>query len=285
MSENLNRGIRDFSQYDTMETEELEQILRLDAEAPEGAESDTELLLYVMEVLASRRNNSNITGNTAQQAWESFQKHYMPEDCLEVESKKELQRIATPWMRRMIAAAAVVALVIAIPITAKAFGFEDIWNVIAHWAKETFSFVNADHPNNKCEPNPDDDNEYASLQELIEKNNCDSSLVPTWVPEGFILEKVEKDITPVQKVFRAFYRKDDKALKIRIQIYLDSDPGKIEVNEELIEVYRSNNIEYYLMTNHNQIQAIWRFDSYEFYIAGDISVNEIKQMIDSIEKG
>ena len=48
MSENLNRGARDFSKYDTMATADLEEILRLDAESPEGAESDTELLLYVM---------------------------------------------------------------------------------------------------------------------------------------------------------------------------------------------------------------------------------------------
>ena len=77
MSENLNR---DFSKYEAMSTEELEEILRLDAEAPEGAQSDTELVLYILEVLASRRNTNNITGNTAQEAWESFQQNYMPEE-------------------------------------------------------------------------------------------------------------------------------------------------------------------------------------------------------------
>ena len=77
MSEKLNR---DFSRYEAMTTEELEEILRLDAEAPEGAGSDTELILYILEVLASRKNAKNITGNTAQAAWESFQQNYMPEE-------------------------------------------------------------------------------------------------------------------------------------------------------------------------------------------------------------
>ena len=45
MSENLNR---DFSQYEAMTTKELEEILRLDAEAPEGAQSDTELILFIL---------------------------------------------------------------------------------------------------------------------------------------------------------------------------------------------------------------------------------------------
>ena len=78
MSENLNR---DFSKYEAMETKELEEILRLDAEAPEGAQTDTELLLYILEVLASRNNTESITENKAQKAWESFERNYMPEEC------------------------------------------------------------------------------------------------------------------------------------------------------------------------------------------------------------
>ena len=50
MSENLNR---DFSQYEAMTTKELEEILRLDAEAPEGAQSDTELILFTGRMLCS----------------------------------------------------------------------------------------------------------------------------------------------------------------------------------------------------------------------------------------
>ena len=144
MSENLNRGIRDFSKYDSMETEELEQILRLDAEAPEGTESDTELLLYVMEVLASRRNNTNITGNTAQQAWESFQQNYMPHGIHDSKSQTNNRVASAPWVRRLIAAAAVIVLVIVIPVSAKAFSLEKLWDVIATWAKETFSFIGSE---------------------------------------------------------------------------------------------------------------------------------------------
>ena len=59
MSENQNRN--DYSQYDSMTTEELEEILRLDAEAPQGQAADGELIFYVMEVLA-KREKENSTG-------------------------------------------------------------------------------------------------------------------------------------------------------------------------------------------------------------------------------
>lgn len=93
MSENRNR---DYSKYDDMTTEELEEILRLDASAPDGEDSDTELLLYVMEVLANRRKNMNITGKTALEAWESFQQNYLDEECSEDVQEPKKNRTATP---------------------------------------------------------------------------------------------------------------------------------------------------------------------------------------------
>ena len=284
MSDNLNRGIRDFSKYDTMGIEELEEILRLDAEAPEGVESDTELLLYVMEVLARRRNNSIITGNTAQEAWESFQKNYMPGEYLGVEPKKKSKRIVAPWVRRLISTAAVIALIVFIPISAKALGLDDIWSVFAHWAKETFSFVSGSNTA-VSEPNVISEEAYSSLQNALEKSNRNPNLIPTWIPDGFVLEKIEKDVTPIQERYRAFYSNNGKALEIFIQVYINTDPRKLEQNDNLIEVYESNNIDFYIFTNFNQIRAVWITENFESYITGDVSLEEIKQMIDSIKEG
>lgn len=284
MSENLNRGIRDFSKYDSMEAEELEQILRLDAEAPEGTESDTELLLYVMEVLASRRNNTNITGNTAQQAWESFQKNYMPLDIHDSKSQTNNRVASAPWVRRLIAAAAVIVLVIVIPVSAKAFSLEKLWDVIATWAKETFSFIGSEDiaGHEVTASSPED---CISLQDALVKSNRDPNITPTWIPDGFVLDKIEKDISPVQEVYRATYRNGSNVLKIRVQSFLESSPAKIEINEKLIEIYKSDNIEYYIFDNYDHLRAIWITDTYECYISGDIPIDELKQMIDSIGKG
>ena len=68
MSENQNRRVGNLSKYDAMTTEELEEILRLDAEAPQEQESDIEMILYIMEVLAKRKRNNGHTGKTAQEA-------------------------------------------------------------------------------------------------------------------------------------------------------------------------------------------------------------------------
>ena len=280
MSENMNRGSRDFSKFDTMETEELEEILRLDVEAPEEEETDTELLLYVMEVLAERRKNANITGNNAHDAWKSFEENYMPENSLETKSKPAPVR----WVRRVIAIAAVLALVVLIPVSAKAMKLDQLWNVVAKWAKETFSFVSGGDTD-VDEPSPDRRDELTPLLELLQKSERDATIVPTWVPDGFVLERVEQDITPIQEVYRAFYMNGDKKLRIRIHTYLEEDIHNFEMEDDYSEVYSVSGVDYYIFDNLGQIQVVWVVDIYECIISGDLSVEEAKLMIDSIGKG
>lgn len=280
MPENLNR---DFSQYDLMETEELEKILRLDAEAPEGAESDTELLLYVMEVLARRRNNNHdIAGKNAHSAWSEFQEHYMPETILD-NPKKEKRRPAL-WLRRAVAVAAVLVLVFSIPVTAKALTIGEIWDIFARWAKETFSFVSGENTT-VSEPSPDNQNEYNSFTQYLQKNGILTNAMPTLIPEGFILDSIEQDISPIQETYSAFYFKNGKLLSIQVRTHLSEDIQNNEIENDPIEIYVSDGIEYYIFKNLDQLRAIWAVDSYECLITGDVTLDEIKMMIDSIEKG
>ena len=176
MSETLNR---DFSKYEAMETKELEEILRLDAEAPEGTQTDTALLLYILEVLASRNNTENITENKAQKAWESFERNYMPEECQNPVARKK----RVPWLRRLAATAAAVALLIVIPFSTKALTLEEIMEIFGRWAKETFSFVSSENTE-VSEPVSDDGRNFSSLQEMLREDNRDASIIPTWIPSG-----------------------------------------------------------------------------------------------------
>lgn len=277
MSENLNR---DFSKYETMSTEELEEILRLDAEAPEGAQSDTELVLYILEVLASRRNTNNITGNTAQEAWESFQQNYMPEEPQKpVGTKKPVL-----WMRKLAAAAAVVALLIFIPISARALTLEEMWDIFARWAKETFSFVSGESTE-ISEPVQEDPRDFTSLQEMLRAHKRDASIVPTWIPEGFILDKIEKDSSPLREIYTVLYLDISKELRIQVTTYLSEGIRNNEVENDPIEIYSHNEIDYYIFKNLDQLFVTWMADSYECFISGDVSIDEIKMMIDSIRKG
>lgn len=285
MSENQNRGSIDFAKYDSMETEELEEILRLDAEAPEGQASDGELLLYIMGVLAERKRTSVNPGNTAQEAWESFKENYLPKE--EEEHTQEAKQPAKPartWLPRLIAAAALVAILISIPMAASAFGWQDIWNAVAKWAKETFSFV-SDNGAGTDTPEPSDGLTYKSLQQALEEANNRSDIVPTKLPERYILKQVIVNESPMRSTYMAHYKYGEASMKIAVQAYMEADPEKVEINEELLEVYEASGVEYYIFSNLDQLRAVWIVDFYECYISGELTIEEIKMMIDSIGKG
>lgn len=73
MPDYKNRRQTDFSVFNHMSTEDLENILRLDAQNSEGGEEDTDLILYIMEVLADRDHNEN--EKSTEEAFRSFQKN------------------------------------------------------------------------------------------------------------------------------------------------------------------------------------------------------------------
>lgn len=279
MSENQNR---EFAKYDAMATEELEEILRADSQSPEGQESDGELLLYVMGVLAERKRNSDNPGKTAQQAWESFEKHYLPkeEETHTVQSNRE-----TPCFRRWVAAAAVVAILVTIPFTASALSWDEIWNAVATWAKNTFSFTSNPDATQATEPSPTNFDGYTSLQQALAETNRGDALVPTWIPNRYILKDIRVDENPMRKTYTAVYTEDNAMLRISVQSYLDADPEKVEINEDLLEIYSVDEVEYYIFSNMDQLCAVWINGSYECNISGSITIEEIKLMIDSIVKG
>ena len=282
MSENEHRGTRDLSQYDSMPTEVLDQILRADAEAPAEQESDIELILYIMEVLARRKKENQQSGKSAQQAWESFRKHYLPEQ--EIQNQNVKKPSGRPWLRRIAACAAVVILILCIPLSTRAFSLEELWDVVARWAKETFSFVSGD-AEQVSEPSPTYDGDYTSLQDLLRRNKIDETIVPAWIPDGFVLEKAEKDVMPKREVYRAFYLNGSNELTVRIQTLTPTDSSNVEIEEEPLEISEISGIKYYFFVNSNQLQVIWFDNSYECIISGDLSIEDAKKMVSSIERG
>lgn len=287
MPDSLNRRDEKFAKYDALSTDELQQILRDDASKPEGEESNTEALFYVMEVLAKRRQARN-EGKSPEEALESFKQNYYTEN--DISSVSERTTAASKpssrgrWRRGLIAAAAMLVIVIGSSITANAMGF-DLWEVIAKWTQETFHFGYASQTEETDVPTPDYENPCASLQEALDKRNITVSLVPTWIPNGYIEGEVKITETPKHRAFKANYDSSENVIVIRIAEYLDSYPMQIEKSDDLIEIYTFNGIDFYIFQNYEQLKAVWNSEHFECYIAGPITLSELKVIIDSIGKG
>lgn len=276
-----------FKHYDAMSTEELQQILRDDASKHEGSESDMEMLLYVMDVLAKRRQ-ANHEGKTPEEALETFKQKYNTEIDIssDFESDSAPCRMyrGTRWMRGLIAAVVALVFMIGGSFTANAMGF-DVWDIIAKWTQETFHFAYAGDVEESNAPSSDYIYPCASLQEALDKRNITTALVPTWIPDGYVEENVELIQTPKQRIFAGEFNSIEGTLRIRIADYLDSYPTQIEQNDSLVEIYQSCGISYYIFDNDGLLQAVWINENYECFISGSLTLSDLKEMIDSIEKG
>ena len=279
MSENLNRSSQDFSKYDSMSIGELEEILRADAQGPEGDDSDVDEILYVMEVLAKKRRQNGIAGKTALEAYQEFQQHYLPMD--KKESKPRRKSNVIPF-RRIAAVAASLVFVFTLATSANAFSIKDIWNAVARWAEETFSFSMGVEIR---EPKANSELEYESLSDILLKNNIIPTFLPTYLPEDYTLADIFISESPLREEYLGIYKNDSNSLKISIKTFAELEPEQIEQSEGFSEKYTHLGIEYYIFSNYDQSRAVWIVDTFEVYISGNITVEQIKMMIDSIEKG
>lgn len=281
MSENRNRSQETYANYDSMTDEELEELLRLDAGAPEGDELDAETLLYIMGLLADRRKNNKITGKTAQESFESFKRNYLNEDehIVSTPAKKKV----TPsmrWLRRLTAVAAVLAVILLGSVTIKASGIT-LWEAVVTWAQETFHFGSGE----QGEPNANNIREYDSLAEALAVMERKTALVPTWIPDGYELTEIKIAENPVQRKYIAIYRSGETILKITVQSYLNSYPEQMEQSVGYDDVYITTTATYYFFFDHELLQVAWIDDTYECYISGELTIEQATQMVNSIEEG
>lgn len=285
MSENQSRRVSELSKFDAMTTEELEEILRLDAETLEEQESDTEMLLYIMGILADRNRRNGHTGNTAQEAYESFRKNYMPEveeKIVTPDNKVKPKLSSLRWLRTLSAVAAVLMIIFLGSVTAKAFGV-DIWETVVKWTQETFHFGDGRQMDDR--PDGNDRGDYESLQDALDKAEIETHLVPAWVPSGYQLTDISVEETPFRDVYTAQYKNGEKELLITIRNHLNSNPQYVEQSDGLIETYEASGITYYIFSNNEKMRAAWITASYECSILGELTIDDLKLMIDSIEKG
>ena len=271
----------DLSRFDSMSTEELQEILRKHTHGELETEPDTQDLFKIMEVLSKRRQQQNPQAfRTDDEALAEFHKHYMPKESRTVAQHKATKLPSRPL--RTIAAVLAVVLILAAgtTITAKALNY-DIWRKFASWTTEIFHFT--DSPQTSAS-SPDQSNnvELASLLEALAQHKIPEAIVPTWLPDGYKNKDITVMQSPKETSVHAIYERNNLELIIRIRQTIGVEPEQIEKNDELLEIYTVDSVEYYIFSNTETLQTTWILGEIECQIIGKITIEEMKAMIDSI---
>lgn len=189
------------------------------------------------------------------------------------------------FFRRLIQVAAMIAVLLFSMVTVQAFGF-DIFGAIAKWTSSTFHFSDdsvqyatvGDYPIAEGEQK-----EYDSLQAALGDFHIVGEVAPTWVPERFELQSVVADIKYHGFLIREVYASSDGgSLSLTIQNYDSAMQSQIEKDVEGTTIYESGGVEHYLVSDKSFEKAVWINGQLECRIIGNVTCQELKEMIDSI---
>ena len=279
MSELNNRA--EFSHYDSMSTEELQEILRKHAHDELETEPDTDELYYIMEVLARRREEEDPQAfRSDEEALADFRKNYMPKATQE--GRANVIRFPNRAFKMVAAVLAIVLiLVVGTSITAEALHI-DIWGNFANWTKEIFQFTDTPQGTTAANPEKENNMELASLQAALDQHKITEKIVPTWMPEGYKSTDLKIVNTPRVLNISAIYEKNGERLIIKIRQTIGVPATQVEKNDDLLEIYVVDGVEYYIFSNTETLQAAWSIGEFECVISGKITLEEMKAMINSI---
>lgn len=179
----------------------------------------------------------------------------------------------------VVTVAATMAAVLALMIGAQAAGI-DVFGNLARWTDETFHFI---LPGREPEVSP----YYEPFRKALEDNGLPGELAPKWYPEGFVTEGPEVEESKRRDtVTNVFYNTEGKKLTISVGHRSDSDrlnSKAYEKDASSVEVYESGTKSFYILANYrNTTWATWSNEDLDVIIRGNLSVDEVKRIIDSI---
>lgn len=277
-----------------MRTEELEALLQQEFTAADGGEPDVDYIMAIMEVMKQRDANPPAAEVDVDAAWRDFKENYQGQasayetEVLPERDSSHLDQITSPSpkkkSRRILRAAVITAACIVILCgAASAFGF-DILQAFADWTAETFGFVT---PGQEEAEAPQDD-PYNTLRLAVSKET-DIPTVPTWFPDGTVLIGNISVVEHLDKTrIQASFETNKGQFTIRVQIY-NTVPEKYEgtyhVDNEFSEPYEVDGIIHYIMSNNDTNSVAWVNGVVEGHIQGNLSVEDLKEMVNSIYQG
>ena len=279
-----NQGSR--PAWEDLTTQELDDLLAQDFAAGQDGLLDTEAILAMTEVINNREEDTPIDADL-QAAWETFRARIREKEASPAESapeelpaapgavpfvKPERKKPGRKKLRWAVAAAAVVCL-LAVPALC-GDGVESL----VDWTAEIFSFGK--------ENGIDESQSKVMLSELESQVSAltDLPVLPTWYPEGTRIEQVETYEVSGSKDICAVFERQGEAFSLTITVYetIPEQMGGYEKNDETPKQYFANGIPHYIMGNMDWHSAAWVNENVECFIQGNLTVEELTQMIDSI---
>ena len=260
-------------EMECLSIEQLDELLQkeLQKERP-----DENVVLPILHALRHKElDHPVIVENKDTGAWEEYQKHIIATD----------RPTRGNWRRRLpkvIAAAAAAAVIVcAIPFVGQANGALDILYRI------TDSFVEFFRPgggNTNSAGVYVFETDHPGLQQVYDavvELGVTDSVVPMWLPEGYVLAELEELPAPGGVRLCAKFIKEEKSIFIQYKIAADASLSLYE-KKDGVTFYEVNDQKHLIYENVNNCGAVWALEDVECMISAELETDDLYKMITSI---
>ena len=187
-----------YSRFDDMSSEELENILRADSDLPDGEISDTDMIVYIASILAQREKaepSGRFESDDA--AWERFEAQNV---C--AAHRNTVRRLQ---VRRMIAAAAVIVLIVAGALSVSARESIRSFSSVKWTDNELIvNILPGDGTGVTADEDEDPDAELervapqlSTIAEYLIEDGYSTHCLPSYIPEGYRVGEIMRTYAPM----------------------------------------------------------------------------------------
>ena len=268
--------------------EQLRQLLLTQMDA---VNVDVDLVRCITTILAKREeeNGHEIDRHTA---LKSFKQEYETTpalyrlDAIENEvahpqDSHSQSNIRARKLVRLVAVAAVVAmLLLGITIVANASGL-DLWGVVTRWTDDVFG-ITREEPGIRTIHKEQSD-EFYHLKTILKERGVSQSVVPNYTPTGYrVIDTVFSD---TYEGFNAYCILGNGENEIFLRYWISNSNQAnhfYAIDDASPKIYECNGIEHYIMTNENAFIVSWTNENILCDISGLQSYDALIQMINSI---
>lgn len=262
---------------------------------PDGGEIDVEALDALLEQMEAVSPLPASLSTDPEEGLERFRRRYASvieaeSAGAETETGTGTEVPATPEKRhskkpfaKMLPLVAVLILLLG-TVTAQAFGV-NVFGAIVRWTSEIFRLDGRSTPYAMVTIRPLEEGEtatYDSLEEAVEAFGITSPLVPKEMPAGFEMLDVTVTNREYGLLIYANYANSDRYIQFRYREAVTQEFNALEKESVEVSSYFKGGIKHRLASDLGRQKAVWQNGDFECRITGDISEQEIKNMIDSI---
>ncbi len=251
-----------------------------EASSADEATMDTDLIDECVKALDLIEDREEHLGQEKMKAmWHKVDQKY--KDWLRAQRKHRLKKLLAQ------SAAGLILVFFMSSAVASALGYNLVQTVV-DWGKETFHLSAQNQPNvQDNDHNIAGKKNYGNIEEILQ-DMAAKPLLPRWVPDGFAFKYAEEFVRLDNTNVILYYENSGhKTIVFDFEIYIDqaSADASFEKDNNTVEVYENNNIPHYIFQNIDRVQAVWISSNVIYNVSGDVSADEMKKIIDSMNGG